>query len=132
MPHRHTTFSKFIIEDQRRRGGADTDLTALLNDVQTACKFIASAAARGSLAPSAGQPAGPASEPGVNVHGETQKPLDLVANEIMLRTCEYGGKLCGMASEEMEEPYRIPANIRAAAICWPSIRWTVRRTSTST
>lgn len=108
MPHRRTTFSKFIIEDQRRRGGPDTDLTALLNDVQTACKFIASAAARGSLKPPAGQPAAPVPEPGVNVHGETQKPLDLIANEIMLRTCEYGGKLCGMASEEMDDPYRIP------------------------
>ncbi|HYG85374.1 MAG TPA: class 1 fructose-bisphosphatase [Azospirillum sp.] len=106
MPHRRTTFSKFIIEDQRRRGGADTDLTALLNDVQTACKFIATAVARGALAQQANPAATPAA--GVNVHGEVQKPLDLIANEIMLRTCEYGGQLCGMASEEMEEPYPIP------------------------
>ena len=39
MPHRSMTFAKFIIEDQRRRGGPDTELTALLNDVQTACKL---------------------------------------------------------------------------------------------
>ncbi len=105
MPHRRMTFSRFIIEDQRHRGGADTDLTALLNDVQTACKFIANAVARGALHRPADteKPA-----PGVNVHGEVQKPLDVIANEIMLRTCEYGGKLCGMVSEEMEEPYRIP------------------------
>jgi fructose-1,6-bisphosphatase len=46
MPHRSMTFAKFVIEDQRRRGGPDTGLTALLNDVQTACKFIALSVAR--------------------------------------------------------------------------------------
>jgi fructose-1,6-bisphosphatase len=111
MPHRRTTFSKFIIEDQRRRGGCDTELTALLNDVQTACKFIATAVARGALKQPDGRAAdGPVGGQanGVNVHGEEQKPLDIVANEIFLRSCEYGGQLCGMASEEMAEPYRIP------------------------
>jgi fructose-1,6-bisphosphatase I len=45
----------------------------------------------------------------VNAQGEDQKPLDVVANEIILETCEWGGQLCGMASEEMEQPYPIPA-----------------------
>lgn len=105
MLHQRTTFSKFIIEDQRRRGGPDAELSGLLNDVQTACKFIASAVARGALGWSAatGEPA-----VSVNTHGEAQKPLDVIANDIVLRTCEYGGQLCGMASEEMEEPYPIP------------------------
>jgi fructose-1,6-bisphosphatase I len=103
MPHGRTTFSKFIIEDQRRLSEPDTTLTALLNDVQTACKFIALAVARGGL-----------TAPGdtalrVNVQGEQQKPLDVIANELMLRECEWGGQLCGMASEEMEEPFPIPA-----------------------
>jgi fructose-1,6-bisphosphatase I len=49
MPHRSMTFAKFIIEDQRRRGGPDTELTALLNDVQTACKLIAVLVSRGLL-----------------------------------------------------------------------------------
>lgn len=108
MPHRRTTFSKFIIEDQRRRGGPDTDLTALLNDVQTACKFIAMAVARGALRQPMGQKAAP-SAGATNVHGEVQKPLDIIANEIFIQTCEFGGQLCGMASEEMEDIYRIPA-----------------------
>ncbi len=43
------------------------------------------------------------------MQGEDQKPLDVVANEIILGTCEWGGQLCGMASEEMDEPYLIPA-----------------------
>jgi fructose-1,6-bisphosphatase I/sedoheptulose-1,7-bisphosphatase len=35
--------------------------------------------------------------------------LDVMANEIFLRTNEWGGQLAGMLSEEMEAPYRIPA-----------------------
>jgi fructose-1,6-bisphosphatase len=98
-----TTFSKFIIEDQRRSAQPDTELTALLNDVQTACKFIAAAVARGTLLPVSGSGAV------VNVQGEEQKPLDVIANDIMLRQCEWGGQLCGMVSEEMALPYLIPA-----------------------
>ena len=103
MLHGRTTFSKFIIEEQRRMAQPDPQLTALLNDVQTACKYIASSVARGALRPA------PAVEAATNVHGEAQKPLDVIANDIVLRSCEWGGQLCGMASEEMPEPYAIPA-----------------------
>jgi fructose-1,6-bisphosphatase len=102
MPHRRTTFSKFVIEGGRRRAEPDTELAALLNDLQRACKFIASAVSRGKLNATAGAPTR------VNVQGEEQTPLDVIANEIVLRTCEWGGQLCGMVSEEMAEPYRIP------------------------
>jgi len=103
MPHRRSTFSKFIIENERRGANHDPDLTGLLNDIQTSCKFIASAVSRGALI------ARNDTATSVNVQGEDQKPLDVVANEIILETCEWGGQLCGMASEEMEEPYSIPA-----------------------
>ncbi len=102
MPHRRATFSKFIIENMRRQGGQDADLASLLNDVMTACKLIAAAVSRNPL-----DTVGPgATVP--NVQGEEQKPLDRIANEIMLEACEYGGQLCGMVSEEMEHPARIP------------------------
>jgi fructose-1,6-bisphosphatase I len=103
MPHRRSTFSKFIIENERRGANRDPNLTGLLNDIQTSCKFIASAVSRGALI------ARDDTATSVNVQGEDQKPLDVVANEIILETCEWGGQLCGMASEEMEEPYSIPA-----------------------
>jgi fructose-1,6-bisphosphatase len=102
MPHGRTTFSKFIIEAQRCNAQADPELTGLLNDIQTACKFIASAVSRGALN-ARGDTA-----TGVNVQGEEQKPLDVIANDIVLKTCEWGGQLRGMASEEMDEPYIIP------------------------
>ena len=103
MPHRRSTFSKFIIENERRGANPDPDLTGLLNDIQTSCKFIASAVSRGALI------ARDDTATSVNAQGEDQNPLDVVANEIILETCEWGGQLCGMASEEMEQPYSIPA-----------------------
>ena len=45
---------------------------------------------------------------GSNVQGETQKKLDVLAHEIMLRSCEWGGLLAGMVSEELDEPYAVP------------------------
>ncbi len=96
-----TTFSRFITEDQRRKYG-DPNLVALLNDVQSACKLIASYVARASL------DHGTKREKTLNVHGEHQKPLDVIANEIFLRECEWGGHLAGVISEEMAEPYVIP------------------------
>lgn len=101
MPHRRTTFSKFIIEDRRGQGGADADLAALLNGVQRAVKCIASAISR---AETSGRVP---SSAGINPHGERQQPLDVLANDIVLATCEWSGQLAGMVSEEMEEPYRI-------------------------
>lgn len=104
MPHRRLTFSKFIIENQRRTTQHGAELAALLNDVQTACKFIAAAVSRGAL-----QPKAATATATVNVQGEVQKPLDIISNEIMLMTCEWGGQLRGMVSEELEAPYSIPA-----------------------
>ena len=103
MQYGRTTFSKFIIEEQRRMAEPDPQLTALLNDIQTACKYIALAVSRGALQTAT------ADEAATNVHGEAQKPLDVIANDIMLRSCEWGGQLCGMASEEMGHLTQIPA-----------------------
>lgn len=102
MPYRRSTLSKFIIEEQRRLA-CGPELIALVNDIQTACKYIAVAVAKGALSGTRGT-TGQA-----NVQGENQVPLDMISNDIMLKSCEWGGALAGMASEEMEEPYRIPA-----------------------
>jgi fructose-1,6-bisphosphatase I len=104
MPHHATTFSKFIIEDQRRSDHPQPDLTSLLNDIQTACKLIAMAVSRGALRPDA-----EAVVTAVNAAGDRQKPLDIISNTLMIETCEWGGQLAGMVSEEMADPYPIPA-----------------------
>src|SRR5512143_1385209 len=102
MLHGRTTLSKFIIEEQRHLAGG-AELIALVNDIQTACKYIASAVAHGALTGARG------STGQLNVQGEDQKPLDRIANDIMLASCEWGGYLAGMVSEEMDAPYPIPA-----------------------
>jgi fructose-1,6-bisphosphatase I len=101
MPYRRTTLSKFIIEDQRKSADPQPELTSLLNDIQTACKLISVAASRGALN-------APAVVTQVNTQGEQQKPLDVIANDIMIKTLEWGGQLAGMVSEELDDPYDIP------------------------
>ncbi len=97
-----TTLTEFIIGEQRRFPHATGNFTALLNDIHLACKRIAYLVGRGALAHALGR-AG--SE---NVQGEQQMKLDILANEIFLRTNEWGGQLAGMASEELEQPHAIP------------------------
>jgi len=102
MPRLETTITEFIIGEQRRFPGATGGFTALVNDIRLACKRIAYLVGKGALARLQGA-AGT-----TNVQGEAQQKLDVVANDIFLRTNEWGGHLAGMASEELEQPYRIP------------------------
>jgi fructose-1,6-bisphosphatase I / sedoheptulose-1,7-bisphosphatase len=95
------TLTRFLIEEQRRfndPGG----FTAVLNDIRLACKRISNLIAKGALAGALGQAGA------VNVQGESQMNLDVLANDIFIRTNEWGGQLAGMVSEEMDEPYHIP------------------------
>jgi fructose-1,6-bisphosphatase I / sedoheptulose-1,7-bisphosphatase len=102
MFNRRTTLSKFLIE--QLKGSADSNaLAALLVDVAAAIKAISAVAAKGALEGNQG------SLETQNVQGETQKPLDVLTNEIILRHCDWGGLLAGMVSEEMDEPFAIPA-----------------------
>ncbi|MFI4868401.1 MAG: class 1 fructose-bisphosphatase [Steroidobacterales bacterium] len=97
-----TTLSKFLIQQSDRVEGA-SDLAALLIDVAAAVKAISAMTAKGALGGVLGK-AGSS-----NVHGEAQVKLDVLANEEMLRSCEWGGLVAGMASEELEEPYAVPS-----------------------
>ncbi|MDZ7803382.1 class 1 fructose-bisphosphatase [Thiohalophilus sp.] len=96
------TITQFIIEEQRRIEGATGDFTSLLNDVVTACKEISNLVNHGALVDVLGQ-AGTE-----NVQGEDQKKLDVISNDVFLKTNEWSGHLAAMASEEMEEIYHIP------------------------
>jgi fructose-1,6-bisphosphatase I / sedoheptulose-1,7-bisphosphatase len=97
------TITEFMIEEQRRFPEATGDFTAVLNHMRLACKRISFIVGRGALGAAQG-----ATE-SVNVQGETQMKLDVIANDIFLRTSEFGGQLAGMVSEELDEPYQIPA-----------------------
>ena len=102
------TLTRFLIEEQRRAnaasdGQAKGSFIALVNDVRLACKRIATLIGKGKLANALGEAGS------TNVQGEAQMKLDVMANDIFVRTNEWGGQLAGMLSEEREAPYAIPA-----------------------
>ncbi|MFP5467459.1 MAG: class 1 fructose-bisphosphatase [Gammaproteobacteria bacterium] len=105
---RRYTLTQYLIEQRRRFPGASGDFNALLLDVALACKAIARSIAQGEL----GHVLSHGDEDvtvTVNVQGEEQKRLDVVSNAYFTEMTEWGGHLAGMASEEMEQPYQIPA-----------------------
>jgi fructose-1,6-bisphosphatase len=98
-----TTFAQFVIQAQSgaARGGPagdarpTGDLSALLVDVCSAVKAIAAEVGKGN---EGGRHGGAG---GTNVHGEAQQKLDVLANELVLQACGWGGHLGGMVSEEV-------------------------------
>ena len=101
--HNGTTITQFIIEEQRHIEGATGDFTSLLNDIVTACKVISNLVNQGELIGVLG------SAESENVQGETQKKLDIITNDVFMKSNEWAGHLAAMASEEMEEIYPIPS-----------------------
>ena len=96
-----TTLSKFLIQQLTGIAGA-SDLGALLVDVAAAVKAISAMTAKGALGGFLGE------HGSRNAQGEAQQKLDVLAHEVMVRSCEWGGLLAGMVSEELEEPYAVP------------------------
>jgi len=96
-----TTLTEFIIGEQRKYSNATGGFTALLNDIRLACKRISYLIGKGALGGVHGAAAGE--------NGARQKKLDVMANDIFLRTNEWGGHLAAMVSEELEAVYPIPA-----------------------
>jgi fructose-1,6-bisphosphatase I / sedoheptulose-1,7-bisphosphatase len=96
--------TQFLIDERRRFPQASGDFNGLILDVATACKTIARAVANGSLDGLHGNHEGAS----LNVHGETQKKLDVYGNACFLRFNEASGTLAGLVSEEMTAPYQIP------------------------
>jgi len=96
------TITEFLLREQRKATAATGAFTAVINNVRLACKRIAHAVGQGALSGAVG------SAGTKNVQGETQVPLDVLADEIFVRTNEWSGTLAGLVSEEREEPIQIP------------------------
>ena len=97
-----TTLSKFLIQQLSSIEGA-SDMGALLIDVAAAVKAISAMTAKGALGGYLGKIGT------TNVQGEPQQQLAVLADDVLIKSCEWGGLVAGMASEELEEPYAIPA-----------------------
>lgn len=113
---RHTatsvvTIDRFIIEQEKLHPEATGELSGLLYDLALAAKMIANKVRSAGLADILG-----ATEL-ENVQGETQQKLDVLANEIIVKAVDHGGRLCAMASEEEPGIIDIPPNFRCGKYC---------------
>src|SRR5918998_400224 len=101
---RRVTLSQFLVSRQRDKNLINPDLRLLIETIARACKAISTRVNKGALADGLGAAATK------NVHGEAQKTLDVLSNEILLEANEWGGNLAALASEEMDDPKPIPTH----------------------
>ena len=105
------TIERFIIEQERLHPEATGELSGLLYDLALAAKMIANKVRSAGLADILG------ATDLENVQGETQQKLDVLANEIIVKALDHGGRLCAMASEEEPDIIPIPENFRCGKYC---------------
>lgn len=91
------TLTEFIIERQKDFPYAKGDLTALLNDIAVASKIVTREVRKAGLVNILGEYGA------TNIQGESQKKLDVFANEQFIAALRHGGVACGVASEENDD-----------------------------
>ena len=99
-PTSRHSLTRFLIEEERA-GHIGPDLRLLIEVVARACKRISIEVGKGAL----GGVLGDAGMPGaasMNIQGEAQKKLDVIANDVLMEANAWGGHLAGLASEEMD------------------------------
>ncbi|MAG57933.1 MAG: class 1 fructose-bisphosphatase [Planctomycetes bacterium] len=97
-----TTIERHTLQQQQFRAGARGVLTQLLNDVATAAKIINREVRRAGLTDILGD------EGSVNATGDEVKKLDVYADKAIYRVMDHTGRVCVMASEEVEDIISIP------------------------
>jgi fructose-1,6-bisphosphatase I len=100
-----TTLSRHVLQQLQSFSPEAQDLSALMNRIALAAKFIARRLTRAGLVEDALGFTGR-----VNVQGESVKRMDEYANQVFISVFEQSGLVCRLASEEMEKPYYIPEN----------------------
>jgi fructose-1,6-bisphosphatase I len=105
------TIERFIIEQERLHPEATGELSGILYDLALAAKMIANKVRRAGLVDILG------ATDDANVQGEIQQKLDVFANETIIKAVDHGGRLCAMASEEVEGIIPIPDNFRCGKYC---------------
>ena len=96
------TIERYILDQQQSYPEATGALTQLLYDLALAGKFIASHTTRAGLQEVLGRAGN------VNVQGEEQMKLDVLADLTIYRLVDHTGRLAVLASEEHENILSIP------------------------
>lgn len=92
------TLQDFITSRQSDFPFATGELSRILNDIAVASKIVARDVRKAGLIDNI---LGAQGE--VNVQGEEQQKLDVIADEQFIKVFESGGEICGIASEENED-----------------------------
>jgi fructose-1,6-bisphosphatase I len=98
MTSNQKTFRQFLLEEQSNHL-LDSDLILLLEDIATSCRIISNSVRSGAFSNSLG------ATQSTNVQGETQKQLDVIANDIFVEHCANGPRVAALVSEEVDEVY---------------------------
>jgi fructose-1,6-bisphosphatase I len=105
------TIERFIIEQERMHPEATGELSGILYDLALAAKMIANKVRRAGLVDILG------ATKDENVQGEIQQKLDVFANDTIIKAVDHGGRLCAMASEEVEGIIAIPDGFKCGKYC---------------
>ncbi len=97
------TLSQYLLEYERKNPEKQ-GLKLAIEDISKGCIRIMDLVGRGPLIGIHGA----AGE--MNVQGEDQQKLDILSNQVLLDMLAWSGNWAGLASEEMEHIYHIPAH----------------------
>lgn len=92
-----TTLEQFIIERQIDTAGSTGQFSRLLRDISLAAKIVDRDVRKAGLVDIFGDSGE------INIQGETQKKLDVLAHDEFVRALRRGGEVCLIGSEEHEE-----------------------------
>lgn len=106
-----TTFETYL--ESHRGGALNDELIVVLTNIAEATRQISDRLRTSSLAGLTG-----ATEI-TNVQGETQKPLDVLSNEIMIEACQRSPAVSFAVSEEVDAEVAVHADGRYAVIFDP-------------
>ncbi len=104
MHKKNKTLGEFIIENQDSFQYSSGELSKLINAIRLACKVVNHEVNKAGLVDILGD-AGD-----VNIQGESQQKLDVLANEKFIQTLKNREIVCGIASEEEDDFISINSN----------------------
>ena len=107
-PHTGVTLSRFMM-DVEHLNPELREVESIFTSIQVACKAISKLVRTASLQSNTGLQAGGGS---INVQGEEQKKMDILANDILKNALGWAGKLKTIASEEDDTPVATTGNQR--------------------